>query len=184
MGANITTKVCEEILATSVTVPRPLIIWLLWGCFLGVCLLNSSLPSDKPSALPTTRKSNPVLSFKAPVLTSFPSASWHSLAISSDGHYQTATTSTAGYIYRSTDKGATFSLVGFSSLWGAVAMSMTGQYQTAAYQYCTPWLYGCNAGGSRALRFEVAVTHAHHVFITDSIDPHVFLPQLVRKTVA
>ena len=59
------------------------------------------------------------------------SATWNSVAMSSDGKYQTAVAS-PGYIYRSTDYGQTWTQVGTSARWNSVAMSSDGKYQAAS----------------------------------------------------
>jgi photosystem II stability/assembly factor-like uncharacterized protein/predicted acyltransferase (DUF342 family) len=63
---------------------------------------------------------------------------WYSVAMSSNGQYQTAVVN-GGYIYRSNDYGVTwsqvssydpYSIVNFSVQWSSVAMSANGQYQS------------------------------------------------------
>jgi hypothetical protein len=61
---------------------------------------------------------------------------WQYVAISDDRKYQTATVNNmvsgqGGYIYVSTDYGASFSAMDSVRRWEAVAMSKNGQYQTA-----------------------------------------------------
>ncbi len=58
------------------------------------------------------------------------SRTWNSIAMSSDGKYQTAVVKN-GYIYVSSDYGNTWTAEGSSGTWIDVAMSSDGKYQTA-----------------------------------------------------
>jgi hypothetical protein len=55
---------------------------------------------------------------------------WRSIALSSDGQYQTAVVN-GGQIYRSIDYGVTWTAVDSNRNWQGVSVSRTGQYQTA-----------------------------------------------------
>jgi Tyrosine-protein kinase ephrin type A/B receptor-like len=107
---------------------------------------NLSPPTGQPSSRPSIQISNSAISFAAATRTAFGYNTWSGLAISSNGQYQTLTSSTLGFIYRSNDTGRSFSLVGVRDRWGVVAVSGTGQYQAAAHQFCLNWVGGCQSG--------------------------------------
>jgi len=68
----------------------------------------------------------------------FDDRNWDSVAMSSDGHYQTAIES-GGDIYTSSNYGITWAFVNNDTVidkqWESISLSATGQYQTALEQY-------------------------------------------------
>jgi hypothetical protein len=56
---------------------------------------------------------------------------WYSIAMSSNGKYQTATDFAPGYLHTSSDYGVTWTQRGTSKFWQAASLSSDGLYQTA-----------------------------------------------------
>jgi len=80
---------------------------------------------------------------------------WQGIAMSSDGRIQTAVATVSGYIFTSTDYGATWTQRGSAGSWYGVAMSADGKIQTAARgssQIYTSFDYGVTWTGRDSSR--------------------------------